>query len=189
MQWPSRDSPAPIPFPEVAVFVSGVSSMGLEILAGRIVAPQYGSSIFTWGSIIGVFLLALSVGYIHGGRQAAERATVKRIAWLLIVPAAYIALIVFAHDRLVAATGGLGLPNRYASLPAVVLLFGPPTYFLGFISPYAAELSEATGRQIDFIDVPHDAFVDGLANSGAPRDVVWMLDYLFSTVLDGRNAH
>lgn len=53
----------------------------------------------------------------------------------------------------------------------------------------AAELSEATGRQIDFIDVPHDAFVDGLAKSGAPHDVVWMLDYLFSTVLDGRNAH
>ena len=39
------------------------------------------------------------------------------------------------------------------------------------------------------MDVPHDAFVAEVANSGAPRDVVWMLDYLFSTVLDGRNAH
>ncbi|MEM9998415.1 MAG: NmrA family transcriptional regulator, partial [Bacteroidota bacterium] len=24
---------------------------------------------------------------------------------------------------------------------------------------------------------------------GAPKEVVWMLDYLFATVLDGRNAH
>uniref|UniRef100_UPI001C8E0D64 NmrA family NAD(P)-binding protein n=1 Tax=Parasphingopyxis marina TaxID=2761622 RepID=UPI001C8E0D64 len=53
----------------------------------------------------------------------------------------------------------------------------------------AADLSVATGREITYADVPHDAFVDELTNSGAPKDVVWMLDYLFSTVLDGRNAH
>ena len=29
----------------------------------------------------------------------------------------------------------------------------------------------------------------GVAESGAPKDVVWMLDYLFATVLDGRNAY
>ncbi len=53
----------------------------------------------------------------------------------------------------------------------------------------AADLSAATGREIAFVDVPHDAFIEELTKSGAPNDVVWMLDYLFSTVLDGRNAH
>ena len=53
----------------------------------------------------------------------------------------------------------------------------------------ATELSEVTGREITYLQVPHEAFVDEVANSGAPKDVVWMLDYLFSTVLDGRNAH
>lgn len=53
----------------------------------------------------------------------------------------------------------------------------------------AAELSAATGREIAYIDVPHDGFIEELTGSGAPEDVVWMLDYLFSTVLDGRNAH
>lgn len=53
----------------------------------------------------------------------------------------------------------------------------------------AADLSAATGREIAFVDVPHDAFMEELTKSGAPRDVIWMLDYLFSTVLDGRNAH
>lgn len=53
----------------------------------------------------------------------------------------------------------------------------------------AADLSAATGREITFVDVPHDAFVEELTKSGAPKDVIWMLDYLFSTVLDGRNAH
>ncbi len=53
----------------------------------------------------------------------------------------------------------------------------------------AADLSEATGRQIDYIDIPHEAFISEITNSGAPKDVVWILDYLFSTILDGRNAH
>ncbi|MCR9223835.1 MAG: NmrA family NAD(P)-binding protein [Hyphomonas sp.] len=57
------------------------------------------------------------------------------------------------------------------------------------IADIAADLSRATGREIAYIDVPHEAFVSEVANSGAPKEVVWMLDYLFSTVLDGRNAH
>ncbi|MFK7838904.1 MAG: NAD(P)H-binding protein [Bdellovibrionales bacterium] len=57
------------------------------------------------------------------------------------------------------------------------------------IADVAADLSKATGREISYIDVPHDGFVREVENSGAPKNVVWMLDYLFSTVLDGRNAH
>ncbi len=53
----------------------------------------------------------------------------------------------------------------------------------------ASDLSQATGRDIAYINVPHDAFVAGISESGAPKEVVWMLDYLFATVLDGRNAH
>ena len=131
--------------PELAVFVSGVASMGLEILAGRIVAPQFGSSIYTWGSIIGVFLAALSLGYHYGGKRAEERASIERLSWLLLGTAGYVAVLIFAGDPLLAAGSAFPLPSRFASLPAVTLLFGPPTYLLGFISPYAAELSNTDG--------------------------------------------
>ena len=57
------------------------------------------------------------------------------------------------------------------------------------LAEVASELSTATGRDIEFVPVPHDAFVAEVAASGAPQDVVWMLDYLFATVLDGRNAY
>lgn len=53
----------------------------------------------------------------------------------------------------------------------------------------AAALSEAAGRTIDFIEIPHAAFLDGAKAAGAPSDVVWLMDYLFTTVFDGRNAH
>ncbi|MEE4277820.1 MAG: hypothetical protein V2I82_05040 [Halieaceae bacterium] len=51
------------------------------------------------------------------------------------------------------------------------------------------DLSRAAGREMKYVDIPHDAFVSEVAGSGAPEEVVWMLDYLFATVLDGRNAH
>ena len=51
----------------------------------------------------------------------------------------------------------------------------------------AAEFSKALALEITYTQVPHEAFVAGAKDSGAPQDVVWMLDYLFATVLDGRN--
>jgi uncharacterized protein YbjT (DUF2867 family) len=57
------------------------------------------------------------------------------------------------------------------------------------LADVAAEISRASGRDIGYTPLPHDAFVAGMDESGAPKDVVWLLDYLFSTVLDGRNAY
>ena len=56
------------------------------------------------------------------------------------------------------------------------------------LADIASDLSAAIGRKIEYIDVPHEGFVAEIEESGAPKDVVWMLDYLFATVLDGRNA-
>lgn len=53
----------------------------------------------------------------------------------------------------------------------------------------ASELSQATGREIRRVSVPHEAFIAGVRESGVPKEVVWMMDYLFATVLDGRNAY
>lgn len=52
-----------------------------------------------------------------------------------------------------------------------------------------AELSKAAGYEISYHQIPHDTFIAGVKTSGAPRDVVWIMDYLFTTVLDGRNAY
>lgn len=52
----------------------------------------------------------------------------------------------------------------------------------------AAELSCATGRQIRYKPISADEFQAGLQQTGAPADITWLMGYLFSTVLDGRNA-
>ena len=56
-------------------------------------------------------------------------------------------------------------------------------------SDLAREISDATGRDVQFVPVPKEAFARAIADSGTPADVAWLLNYLFETVLDGRNAH
>ena len=47
--------------------------MGLEMMAFRILPPNFGSSLYVWGSIISVFLTALTLGYYFGGVIADRR--------------------------------------------------------------------------------------------------------------------
>jgi uncharacterized protein YbjT (DUF2867 family) len=50
------------------------------------------------------------------------------------------------------------------------------------------EIADASGRDVRFVPVPIDEFVPALAEQGVPDDVVSLLTYLFTEVLDGRNA-
>lgn len=56
-------------------------------------------------------------------------------------------------------------------------------------SELAREISRAAGREVRFVWIPQEAFAQAIAESGAPADIAWLLDYLFETVLDGRNAY
>jgi hypothetical protein len=50
--------------------------MSLEFSVSRLLIPVFGSSIYTWGSLIGVILAGLSLGYHVGGRLADKKALV-----------------------------------------------------------------------------------------------------------------
>lgn len=53
----------------------------------------------------------------------------------------------------------------------------------------AGSLSSAVGQRIVHVPVSHEDFLRGAAESGAPAPAVELLDYLFGTLLDGRNAY
>ena len=61
------------------VFIEGYCSLGAEIIALRRLIPHVGSSIVVTAPTIGLFLLALALGYHSGSRVAADyRAVVAR---------------------------------------------------------------------------------------------------------------
>jgi uncharacterized protein YbjT (DUF2867 family) len=52
-----------------------------------------------------------------------------------------------------------------------------------------AEIAEATGRPVRYVAISNEEFMDGLAQVGIPDDVRSLLAFLFTEVLDGRNAY
>ena len=50
------------------------------------------------------------------------------------------------------------------------------------------EISEATGRKIIFQGLSLLEYTSMLKQFQVPEDVIWLANYLFSEVLDGRNA-
>lgn len=53
----------------------------------------------------------------------------------------------------------------------------------------AREISSATGRDVQFAPIPAESFADAMTKAGVSAELVWLLNYLFETVLDGRNAY
>ncbi len=51
-----------------------------------------------------------------------------------------------------------------------------------------AAIAQATGRTIAFEPLSLEAYVNMLREYNVPEDYIWLVNYLFSEVLDGRNA-
>lgn len=50
-----------------------------------------------------------------------------------------------------------------------------------------AEIGKAAARDIRFVRISHDEFTAAVASYELPPEIVWLLDELFTQVLDGRN--
>ena len=121
-------------------FVGGFVIMSLELLGGRVLAPYFGSSIYVWGSIITVFMLSLSAGYLVGGRLSVTNPSFTRFGILFLVSAILLyPLILFAEPTMEWIFERIEDP-RFGSLAAASILFLTPTVILGMISPYSVRL-------------------------------------------------
>ncbi|MCB2099553.1 MAG: fused MFS/spermidine synthase, partial [Rhodobacterales bacterium] len=61
-----------------ALFLSSAGGLTVEIVAGRMIAPYVGMSLYTWTAIIAVVLAGLSVGHWIGGRLAGPHVDARR---------------------------------------------------------------------------------------------------------------
>jgi hypothetical protein len=124
----------------LVAFWSGFFVMGVELLGGRLLAPSFGSSIYVWGALIAVFMLALSLGYLAGGRYSTRNPSLRRLG-LLLGLAALTALPVLPLSGLPLENLAIAVPDpRFGSLSAALLLFFIPTFFSGMVSPYCVRL-------------------------------------------------
>jgi hypothetical protein len=118
---------------------AGFLVMAVEMLSGRILAPYFGSSVHVWGAIITIYMLALSVGYLIGGKLSLYQPTLKKLAVILLL-ASLTTLPVLVADYTLDYVSDLIIDSRYGALISSILLFFIPTCFCGMVSPYAIRL-------------------------------------------------
>lgn len=121
-------------------FCGGFTIMSVELLGGRILSPWFGSSVHVWGSIITVFMLALSFGYLLGGRLSLMSPSLSRFGLLFVAGALLLGPLLMFGEAMMAWVFARIEDPRYGSLVASVLMFGLPTILLGMISPYSVRL-------------------------------------------------
>jgi len=136
------------------VFVVGISTLGAEIAAARLMAPFFGASTIVWANTIGVVLVALSVGYWLGGRLGDRYPTIRHLCLAALLAAILLALVpLVARPFLDISTEALDEIEAGAfvgSLFAVLILVAIPVGIAGTCSPWAIRLAtpdvEHSGR-------------------------------------------
>ncbi len=112
------------------VFVVGISTLGAEIAAARLMAPFFGASTIVWANTIGVVLVALSVGYWLGGRLGDRYPNVRSLCLTVMAAAVLLALVPLVarpfFDLSVDALDEIEAGAFVGSLFAVLILIAIP---------------------------------------------------------------
>lgn len=123
----------------VVVFIASFCTLVIELVAGRIMAPYVGVSLYTWTSIIGVVLAGISIGAYLGGLLADRFPRPSTLGWLLFASG----IGAFSISPL---TNLLGATHLQTTLMMRILLlttfiFFVPSCILGMISPVVVKLT------------------------------------------------
>lgn len=124
--------------------------MAIEIVAGRMMAKQVGSSLYTWTSVIGVVLAGITVGNFLGGRIA-DRFEVRPALGVLFVLAAAATSAIPLLDREMAWWSRWETPSETWSWPSRIAAHAIATFLLpstaaGLLGPPIAKLALGFGR-------------------------------------------
>lgn len=123
----------------VTVFLTGACVLVVEVVAVRILSPYFGNTIFTFSSILGVVLAALSLGYYVGGRFA-DKYPEERVFFGIIGLSGVTVLGVHALSVVLLPLIGYSLSLVSGPLVISVLLFFIPSFLFGLLSPFVITL-------------------------------------------------
>lgn len=124
-------------------FVVSGASLVVEIVAGRMLAPYVGMSLYTWTAVIAVVLAGFSAGHWWGGYLAGKpvAASLRRTGWIMLAAAVSTALAA----PLLAQLGGPVLSLMGDPVWGIVVLaslvFFMPSFFAGVPAPVLTRIA------------------------------------------------
>ncbi|ADU50339.1 Spermine synthase [Thermaerobacter marianensis DSM 12885] len=167
----------------LTAFFAGAVLMALELLGSRILAPTLGSSIFVWGSLIGVVLAALSAGYALGGAAADRWPSRAGPALVLVASALWILLLAARGEAWVAALAARVPGPRLAPLAASAALFLLPGLLLGSISPWVVRLAAPEAHRLGRVAGHLYAVSTAGSIAGTWATSFWLIPWLDTTTI------
>src|SRR5512136_309425 len=123
----------------IIVFIASFCTLVIELVAGRIMAPYVGVSLYTWTSIIGVVLAGISIGAWVGGTLADRYPRPATLGWLLFLSGVGALTIAPLTDLIGAAQLQTTLMLRILLITTAI--FFVPSMLLGMISPVVVKLT------------------------------------------------
>lgn len=123
--------------------LSAACGLVIEIVAGRMIAPYLGMSLYTWTAVIAVVLAGFSAGHWIGGWLAEKPPGEARrsVAMSLFLAGVSAALSLVLLRTLSGPILSLGLSPVPTILILTFALFFPPSFFVGIPSPALTKLA------------------------------------------------
>lgn len=123
----------------ISVFFTGLVVLVIEIVAIRMLSPYYGNTIYTASAVLGIVLMALSLGYYFGGRLSDKYPHFKFFYFIIFV-SGLLTLGMYVASIVVLPTLSLLFSIIVGPLVASFFLFLIPALALGMLSPFAVKL-------------------------------------------------
>lgn len=129
--------PSPIRGPDVKrsiylfAVLEGATVMAVELIAARMVAPYFGSSLYVWATVIGFTLFALAIGYFSGGVIADKYSSPDTLLWILLIASVFLMLMHVSASLLTIAFENIS-PGAAVILVSLILIL-PPLIFMGMV--------------------------------------------------------
>jgi spermidine synthase len=114
--------------------LEGATVMTVELLAARMIAPYFGSSLYVWATVIGFTLLALAIGYFAGGVIADKYGDPDTLLWVLLTASIFLMLFPVSSQWLTIAFVKI-TPGAAVVLVSLILIL-PPLLFLGMVPTF-----------------------------------------------------
>ncbi len=125
------------------VFGCGAALMGLEMVAARVLAPYLGNSIYVWGAVISVVMIALSIGYALGGQLADRFGAARSLPPVIAASGLATAAGPLVSQWVLPPAAELG--PRLGSLAAATAIYFVPALLLAMVSPLGVRLAAREG--------------------------------------------
>lgn len=133
-------------------FIAGAVTLIIEIAGTRIMAPFFGTTVFTWSALIGITLLSLAAGYYAGGLYAEKERNYTPVYYVTLLASLLTALMIIYKNPVLQFADLMGA--KAGVVFASAALFTPCLFLFGAISPLSVKYASSelgAGKSAGFI--------------------------------------